>query len=86
MQRQDPAPEQGKMTIRFINSLEDSYVRRVTVNADMTVRAFLTSQGVKSVGDRPHCIRVNREKVSEDDILNHGDVVSLTPTKAEGAR
>ena len=72
------------MKILFINNLGGGFADYVTVAEGITVEQFFNQ---KMSGDSPadYLIRVNRQPVSSDYVLQEGDRVTATPVKIEGA-
>ena len=72
------------MKVLFINNDGGGFADYVEVAEDTKVEQFFAS---RLSGRKPddYLIRVNREPVSRDQVLNEGDRVSITPTKIEGA-
>jgi sulfur carrier protein ThiS len=55
---------------------------RIDIPQGMTLAQFLNHQGVSTEGVK---IRVNGQPATQDQVLNNGDKISLTPMKIEGA-
>ena len=72
------------MKILFLNNGGGGFADYVDVDEGTNIEAFLAKQvhGYKP-GDL--LIRVNRQPVARDYVLQDGDRVSATPTKIEGA-
>ena len=72
------------MKLLFINNLGGGFADYVDVNDGTTVEQFFED---KMVHERPedYLIRVNRQPVPRDYVLQENDRVTLTPTKIEGA-
>ena len=72
------------MKILYINNLGGGWADYVNVNEGTTVEQFFKQQ---MPGDRAedYLIRVNRQPVPRDYILQENDRVTVTPTKIEGA-
>ena len=72
------------MRILFINNDGGGFADYVDVPADTTVDKFFSRQiSGRNPGD--YLIRVNRQPVPRDYVLQDGDRVTMTPTKIEGA-
>ena len=71
------------MKILYINNSGSGFADYVEASEGMTVEKFFHS---KMAGERPedHLIRVNRQPVPRDYVLQEGDRVTITPTKIEG--
>ena len=72
------------MRILYINNDGGGFADYVEAAAGTTVEKFFTQQ----VPDRKaedYLIRVNRQPVARDTVLQEGDRVTMTPTKIEGA-
>ena len=67
-----------------INNDGGGFADYVDVAAGTTV-AQLFEQQIGSAKPENYLIRVNRQPVSNDYVLQEGDRVSFTPTKIEGA-
>jgi len=72
------------MKILFINNDGGGFADHIDVVEGTTVQA-LFEQRLKSARPEDYLIRVNRQPVAPDQVLAHGDRVSFTPTKIEGA-
>jgi len=72
------------MRILYINNEGGGFADYVTVSEGTTVEQFFKDKmpGRKSTD---FLIRVNREPVARDCVLQEGDRVTVTPTKIEGA-
>jgi sulfur carrier protein ThiS len=70
--------------VLFINNDGAGFADYVEVPEGMTVPALFAKQltGRKA---EDYLIRVNRQPVARDHVLQEGDRVSMTPTKIEGA-
>jgi len=73
------------MKVLCINSDGGVFADYVEVPAGTTVRELFQQQ-VRSGKPDGYLIRVNRQPVPSDQVLQEGDRVSFTPTKIEGAR
>ena len=72
------------MRILWINNDGGGFADYMDVDAGLTTQAFFDQQlPGRKAGD--YLIRVNRQPVSRDHVLQDGDRVSITPTKIEGA-
>jgi len=73
------------MKLLFINNDGGGFADYVNVNQGMTVEEFFQEQmpGRKA---EDYLIRVNRQPVARDYVLQENDRVTLTPTKIEGAQ
>lgn len=72
------------MRVLFINNEGSGFADHVDVDDGVTVEQFFSEK----LAGRPaedFLIRVNRQPVSRDQVLQEGDRVSITPTKIEGA-
>ncbi len=72
------------MRILFINNDGGGYADYVEVAAGTTVEKFFSQQMSGAKAD-DYLIRVNRQPVPRDYVLQEGDRVTMTPTKVEGA-
>lgn len=72
------------MRILFVNNDGAGFADYVNITDRTTVEQFFT---IKMEGREPsdYLIRVNRQPVPKDYILQEGDRVTITPTKIEGA-
>ncbi len=72
------------MKILYINNDGAGFADYIEVEPGLTVGDFFTSR----VKGRPadFLIRVNRQPVAQDYVLQESDRISITPTKIEGAR
>ena len=72
------------MRILFINNDGGGYADYVEVAAGTTADKFF-SQQIAGGKAEDYLIRVNRQPVPRDYVLQEGDRVTVTPTKIEGA-
>ena len=72
------------MRLLYINNDGGGYADHINVTEGMTVEQFFKDQmpGRKA---EDYLIRVNRQPVPRDYVLQENDRVTLTPTKIEGA-
>jgi sulfur carrier protein ThiS len=72
------------MKILFINNSGGGFADYLDVNDQTTVSQFFED---KMLGEHPEdfLIRVNRQPVPRDYVLQENDRVTITPTKIEGA-
>lgn len=72
------------MRILFINNDGGGFADYVDVAPDMTVDKFFAQKlPSREAGD--FLIRVNRQPVARDYVLQDGDRITCTPVKIEGA-
>jgi sulfur carrier protein ThiS len=73
------------MKVLFINNDGGGFADHIDVAAGTTVQALFAE---RLPGRKPedYLIRVNRQPVGRDQVLQEGDRVTMTPTKIEGAR
>ncbi len=72
------------MVVLFINNDGAGFADHVQI-ADGTTVEQLFAQQVPHGRPGDYLIRVNRQPVPADQVLQEGDRVSFTPTKIEGA-
>jgi len=72
------------MRILFINNDGAGFADYVEVAPNTTVEKFF-SQQIEGGKTADYLIRVNRQPVPRDYVLQEGDRVTMTPTKIEGA-
>jgi len=72
------------MKILVINNDGGGFADYVEVPEQATVRQVFADQ-IKSARPEDYLIRVNRQPVPSDQMLQAGDRVSFTPTKIQGA-
>ncbi len=72
------------MRILFINNNGSGYADYVDVAASTTIDKFIAERLPAQQAD-DLLIRVNRQPVARDYVLQEGDRVSATPTKIQGA-
>ena len=72
------------MRILYINNAGGGYADYVHVNPGITIDTFFKDKMGKEDSE-DYLIRVNRQPVAKDYILQDGDRVTITPTKVEGA-
>ena len=73
------------MRLLYINNDGSGFADYVTISEGTTVEKFFNE---KMPGQEPtdYLIRVNRQPVTRDYVLQENDRISITPTKVEGAR
>ena len=72
------------MRVLYINNDGGGFADHIEVPGGMTVTA-LFQQRIQHGKTQDYLIRVNRQPVSSDYVLQEGDRVSFTPVKIEGA-
>ena len=72
------------MTILFINNDGGGFADHIDVPDGTTVNA-LFEQRIRQGQPQDYLIRVNRQPVAGEYVLQAGDRVSFTPVKIEGA-
>jgi len=72
------------MQVLYINNDGSGFADYVSVEPHTNVAAFF-AQKVTSGSPADYLIRVNRQPVAADYILQDSDRISITPTKIEGA-
>jgi len=72
------------MNILFINNDGGGFANHIDIQPHTTV-ADLFAQRIGAGKEDHYLIRVNRQPVARDQVLQEGDRVSITPTKIEGA-
>jgi hypothetical protein len=72
------------MKVLWINNDGGGFADYVDVPARTSVEAFF-SEKLANRSPADFLIRVNRQPVSRDQVLQEGDRVTMTPTKIEGA-
>ena len=72
------------MKILVINNDGGGFADYVEVAEGITVQQLFERQ-VHSTKPQNYLIRVNRQPVAADQLLQEGDRISFTPTKIEGA-
>jgi sulfur carrier protein ThiS len=72
------------MRVLYINNQGGGWADYVDIREKMTVEQFFKD---KMPDDKPedYLIRVNRQPVSRDTVLQEGDRITITPVKIEGA-
>ena len=72
------------MKLLYVNNLGGGFADYVTANDGITVAQFFAQ---RMPGERAadYLIRVNRQPVPADYVLQDNDRVTITPTKVEGA-
>ena len=73
------------MKILYINNNGGGFADQIEIENGLTVEQLFQGQ---MPGQHPddYLIRVNRQPVPADQVLQPGDRVSITPLKIEGAR
>ncbi len=72
------------MRIFFINNDGGGFADHIDVDENLNVEQ-LFEQRLPGRKPTDYLIRVNRQPVAADQVLQAGDRVSMTPTKIEGA-
>ncbi len=72
------------MRVLFIDNDGGGFADYVETAADTTVQQFF-AQRLSGRKAEDFLIRVNRQPVQRDYVLQEGDRVTMTPTKIEGA-
>ena len=72
------------MQVLFINNQGSGYADYVDVEEGTRIDQFLTKK-LPGHEARELLIRVNRQPVARDYVLQNGDRISATPTKIQGA-
>lgn len=73
------------MRVLFINNNGAGFADYVEVEGNTTVDKFF-SQRIPDGKTEDFLIRVNRQPVPRDYVLQEGDRITITPVKIEGAR
>jgi len=73
------------MKILFIDNHGGGFADYLELPEGTTVQAFFAQQ-LPDHAPEDYLIRVNRQPVPRDYVLQDGDRVTITPTKIEGAR
>ena len=73
------------MRILFINNDGSGFADYLEVEPNTTVDKLFTQQMPNRKAE-DYMIRVNRQPVARDHVLQEGDRVSMTPTKIQGAQ
>ena len=72
------------MRVLFVNNDGGGFADYVQVAEGMTVAQFFADK-MPGRNAADYLIRVNRQPVARDSVLQEGDRVTMTPTKIEGA-
>jgi len=72
------------MKVLFINNDGGGFADYIEIAEGTTVATFF-SQQLPGRSPEDYLIRVNRQPVASDYVLQEGDRVTITPTKIEGA-
>lgn len=73
------------MRILFINNSGCGYADQIEIVENTTIEQFFKIK-MPNQNEADYLIRVNRQPVSRDYIIQDGDRVTFTPQKIEGAR
>ena len=73
------------MRVLFINNEGGGFADYIDVPAGLTVKTFFEQQ-LPQHNPEDFLIRVNRQPVARDHVLQEGDRITMTPTKIEGAK
>ena len=92
MSEQEQNPEHGQenaagtIKILYINNYGGGFADQIAVPAGMTIAQFFASRTeMENQVPRDFLIRVNRQATSQDQVLQEGDRVTITPAKIAGA-
>jgi len=77
-------PGKNRMRVLTINNDGGGFADYLEIPEGTTVRELFEQQ-VQSPNPENYLIRVNRQPVAADQVLQEGDPISFTPTKIEGA-
>jgi len=72
------------MRILYINNFGGGFADYVTIGDNTTIEKFFKQQ-LPNERTEDFLIRVNRQPVPRDYVLQENDRVTITPTKLEGA-
>jgi len=72
------------MRLLYINNDGSGFADYVTASEGTTVEQFFDSK-MPGQESEDFLIRVNRQPIARDYVLQEGDRVTITPTKIEGA-
>lgn len=72
------------MRILFINNLGGGFADYVDINEAITVEQFFKDK-MPNEKSSDYLIRVNRQPVPKDYVLQENDRITITPTKIDGA-
>ena len=73
------------MKLLYVNNSGGGYADYIDVAEGTTVEKFFGQQMPNSRAD-DYLIRVNRQPVARDAVLQEGDRVTVTPIKIDGAK
>ncbi len=73
------------MRLFYLNNDGAGFADHVEVAEGTTIKEFLEER-LEHGEPSDYLIRINRQPVAEDQVLQPGDRVSVTPTKIEGAQ
>ena len=73
------------MRLLYINNAGAGFADYLHVSAGTTVEQFFKDK-MHDSSPADYLIRVNRQPVARDYILQEGDRITITPVKIEGAR
>ena len=73
------------MRIMYINNAGGGFANYLEVEENTSIQKLFT-QKMSSDNSEDYLIRVNRQPVPKDYVLQENDRVTITPTKVEGAR
>lgn len=72
------------MKVFYLNNTGGGFAAHIDVDAGTTVGAFFAKQ-MPGCNAADFMVRVNRQPVPVDQVLQEGDRISVTPTKISGA-
>ena len=72
------------MKVLFINNQGGGFADYVSVDENTSVEKFF-NQKLPQEKSEDYLIRVNRQPVPRDYVLQDGDRITITPTKIDGA-
>ena len=72
------------MRVMFINNNGGGFADYINIQADVKVEEFFCEH-MRGCKEDDYLIRVNRQPVARDYVLQENDRITITPTKIEGA-
>ena len=72
------------MKLLFVNNLGGGFADYIDIDDGTTVEQFFNKQMMNEPAE-DYLIRVNRQPVPRDYVLQEGDRITVTPTKIDGA-
>lgn len=75
---------ENKITVFYINNTGEGFSKEVEIDEGTTIEVFVAAR-TGEVSFDGYTIRVNREAIPRDYVLEDGDKITVVPTGIKGA-